>query len=283
MLKNDSGKYVLRVPGKATKNFIDRNEEYKNSLIAIDYRISPLEILYFDPSNGLQITRFLENAVFYSFDEFQKEEILQKAALALKKLHQSGMPFENTFDPFDQLQRILNCLKSKTRNIPPDLLKASQKMDELRKLFISPFFEFSPCHNDAIYCNFAFIDHEFQLLDWEYSGKNDPAWDLACFSVILSLTKEKELIFLQAYDPSRQDILQAKIDFFKPLIYLKASAWATLGLAEKFAKFTPAELKKISSQNFIGYEEAISSEGFKRALKIIAVKDEKTLSGFCNH
>ena len=53
------------------------------------------------------------------------------------------------------------------------------------------------CHGDSYSPNFLLNEAgEMSLIDWEYSGLNDPIWDLAAFSIEsdLSVNEEKELL-----------------------------------------------------------------------------------------
>jgi thiamine kinase-like enzyme len=60
--------------------------------------------------------------------------------------------------------------------------------------------ELAPCHNDLVPENFVKSGNDnIYLIDWEYSGMNDPMWDVAAYSLESGLSIEEEEIFLSLY------------------------------------------------------------------------------------
>lgn len=57
-----------------------------------------------------------------------------------------------------------------------------------------------PCHNDALYENFIkSSDGNIYLIDWEYSGMNDPMADFASLFIEADFEKENEDYILKQY------------------------------------------------------------------------------------
>jgi thiamine kinase-like enzyme len=272
LLENEKEKLVVRIPSKTTNLFVDRRDEYNNNMLSKNAGLSPLEILYFDKNSGNQVTKYLKNAIFLPLDNFKKNDVIQRVALLLKKVHESSLNFENTYDPFEQLQKLFDYYKSKKERIIEPLEDAYRNILRVRDVFYNSYFDKKPCHNDAIFCNFALINNSFTLIDWEYSGNCDPAWDLTCFSSILALSDEKENFLVNTYDFNASKLNKAKIAFFKPLFYLKACLWAALQIEENSVKLTKEEWNLLLSENFKKYKQSIESENFKSAL--IFLEDE---------
>lgn len=60
--------------------------------------------------------------------------------------------------------------------------------------------ELCPCHNDALYENFIKAkDGTIYLIDWEYSGMNDPMADFAALFIEADFTKENQDYILDKY------------------------------------------------------------------------------------
>lgn len=60
--------------------------------------------------------------------------------------------------------------------------------------------ELCPCHNDALYENFIkATDGTIYLIDWEYSGMNDPMADFAALFIEADFTKENQDYILDKY------------------------------------------------------------------------------------
>ena len=60
--------------------------------------------------------------------------------------------------------------------------------------------ELCPCHNDALYENFIkTVDGTIYLIDWEYSGMNDPMADFAALFIEAGFTNENQVYMLMKY------------------------------------------------------------------------------------
>ena len=86
----------------------------------------------------------------------------------------------------------------------------------------------SPSHNDPSPENFLYLKSQLYLIDWELSGLNDPAWDLAHFSVIGNVPLDHILSVYNSDDP----LILEKIIFFIPLIYLNTALWSSYELTQ---------------------------------------------------
>ena len=57
-----------------------------------------------------------------------------------------------------------------------------------------------PCHNDLVPENFVMSgEGRMYLIDWEYSGYNDPMWDLASHLLESGFDEDEEELFFQYY------------------------------------------------------------------------------------
>lgn len=60
--------------------------------------------------------------------------------------------------------------------------------------------DLKPCHNDALYENFIKSpDGTIYLIDWEYSGMNDPMADFAALFIEAGFERENEDYILDQY------------------------------------------------------------------------------------
>ena len=60
-----------------------------------------------------------------------------------------------------------------------------------------------PCHNDPWPANLLDADGRIYLIDWEYSGMNDPMWDLADLSVEAGFGPEQDRTMMEVYYGAR--------------------------------------------------------------------------------
>ena len=71
------------------------------------------------------------------------------------------------------------------------------------------------------------------LVDWEYSGMNDPMWDLAYFSIESLLDEAGDDALLTAYfGHAPEEKVAARMVVLKPVCEVKAALWALIQVAE---------------------------------------------------
>ena len=98
-----------------------------------------------------------------------------------------------------------------------DYLEIKEKVLELKNILEEIGIKNTPCHNDTVPENFVKDDKRLYLIDWEYSGMNDPMWDLAAHCLECEFSEDEEELFLNLYfegpvdDKYRKKILIYKI------------------------------------------------------------------------
>lgn len=190
--------YVLRIAGAGTDDMINRVEEKRNSILASSLNIDT-EILYLDEFSGLKIAKFIENAETLTGESAKKEENMRLTTDILKRLHTSGLKFENTFDVFEKIELYEKLLeKAKGKNFE-DYYEVKEKVMKLQYLLKELDVEILASHNDTVPENFVKNENRIYLIDWEYSGMNDPMWDLAAHSLECNFSKKDEELFLNIY------------------------------------------------------------------------------------
>ena len=74
------------------------------------------------------------------------------------------------------------------------------KINSIENLLNELGVELKPCHNDAVAENFIMGNGEMMyLIDWEYSGMNDPMADLAALFLENNFSKENQDYVLTSY------------------------------------------------------------------------------------
>ena len=98
----------------------------------------------------------------------------------LRKLHNSNMEFKNTFNVFDEIIKYEEILKEINTKKYEDYDCVRETVMNLKYELKALGENIKPCHNDTVPENFIKgKGNKFYLIDWEYSGSNDPMWDLA--------------------------------------------------------------------------------------------------------
>jgi thiamine kinase-like enzyme len=192
-----TGVYVARCCDTSSNLLgIDRDNEYFNSKAAeqagvgapvVDYR-RDLGILLLGFVNG----KTLSNA------DFQRPDILSKAAGAMRSLH-SGPRFQATFDMFVKQAGYLKVVQDNGFRIPSDYLDYADQFESARRVLTATDQTTVPCNNDLLAANFVEDGDRIWLIDYEYSGNNDPCFELGNTSCECQLSTEQREALVTAY------------------------------------------------------------------------------------
>ncbi|MFK9091558.1 phosphotransferase [Bacillus salipaludis] len=209
--------YAARIPGKGTEQYINRQDEKINSEITSNLGINPA-VIYFNEKTGLKIVTFIPNAETLNPKTGTREDNLIQVAGIFNRLHTSGETFHARFDVFEKITEYETILADLNGAVfdAHDVVK--QQVLELEEYYKSLNIPLVPCHNDPLAENFVKSGEERMfLIDWEFSGMNDPLWDVAAYIIEAELSPAEEKLFLLHYfkgtmtTESRQQLLLNKI------------------------------------------------------------------------
>ena len=191
--------YVLRLPGKGTEHYIDRNNEFQAAREAARVGVSP-DVLYFDLETGVMVTRLVDDAVTMSKKRFRSiAGSPARAARAFRKLHGSGAIFASHFEVFSMIDKYLDLLAARRVKPPPGFRGILRRIHAVRAALKAQPLPEVPCHCDPLCENLLDTGNRMWLVDWEYSGMGDPMWDLACLSVDCGFGAVQEKDMIGAY------------------------------------------------------------------------------------
>ena len=191
--------YVLRVPGNGSEGMVVRSNEEQNSMQACKMGINP-SIRYFNAKTGIKLADFVKNAETLNGATIQRPSSMKKIVKIFQTLHHSHVRFGNEFNVFNEIrnyERLLEeCNGSMYEGYEDHREKVLRLEDYLNKLGVS----IKPCHNDLVAENFLKAeDGTIYLIDWEYSGMNDPMWDIAALFLENNFSEENQDYFLSHY------------------------------------------------------------------------------------
>jgi thiamine kinase-like enzyme len=189
--------YVLRLAGAGTGEYIDRKLEEHNARVAAAAGVGA-ELLFFAPSDGTMLCRYVDS-VTMSAEGFRDLGRIERAARALRRMHDCETAFANRFDVFAQIDEYLALLRRNRARIPEGYDRLQQQAQSARAALAARPAALAPCHNDPLAENFLDTGERMVIVDWEYAGMNDPMWDLGDLSVEAGFAAEQETALLAAY------------------------------------------------------------------------------------
>ncbi|MCU0901081.1 MAG: phosphotransferase family protein [Cypionkella sp.] len=227
------GDVILRVPGEGTAAYIDRKAETIAARAAAAVGVSPA-VLFSDPDRGLMVTQFVADAVTMTPDQFrQRKGAPERAARALRQLHHSGQDFAARFDLFAMIDDYLRLLSGKAVALPPGYTDVVAEAEAVRLALRRNPAALVPCHCDPLCENFLDTGARMWIVDWEYSGMNDPMWDLGDLSVEAGFDAAQDEAMLTAYfDGPAPKADRARMVIYKAMCDLLWTLWGLIQLAD---------------------------------------------------
>jgi thiamine kinase-like enzyme len=192
-------RYVLRVPGKGTEEYINRTHEARAAREAARVGVSPA-VLHVDPAAGLMVTRFVANAVAMSGEAFRMVPgAPARAGAVFRQLHTSDAVFTFRFELFAMIDDYLKVLASKDTELPLGYHDVVGEAGTVRAALNAHALPQAACHCDPLCENFLDAGDRMWLVDWEYSGMNDPLWDLGDLSIEGGFREAQDEEMMRAY------------------------------------------------------------------------------------
>jgi thiamine kinase-like enzyme len=227
-----AGDFCLRIPGKGTEEYINRANEGVAAREAAKAGVSP-ELVFFDAATGIMVTRFVDGAETMSPEKFKaRQGSPTRAGAAFRTLHDSGAIFPFRFELFAMIDDYLKILSGKDVALPAGYHDVVREAETVRAALAANPLPLAPCHCDPLCENFLDAGSRMWIVDWEYSGMNDPMWDLGDLAVEGQFDADQEEEMIRAYfggEPSAAE--RGRIVIYKAMCDLLWTLWGLIQLA----------------------------------------------------
>jgi thiamine kinase-like enzyme len=172
----DGKPFFVRVPGESTELLaIDRNNEYHNTKAASESGVGP-QVLYHLPEYSVMVLEFLQGKTM-SKESLNQLGMPTRMAQAIKKLN-AGHRFFSDFNMFRLTEYYLNICRDHDIHTPEGYFDRMPTVAEIEKsMSVNPL-PTVPCNNDLLAENYIDDGEQLWLIDYEYSGNNDPCFEL---------------------------------------------------------------------------------------------------------
>ena len=191
--------YVLRVPGLGSEGMVERSNEEFNAIEGCRMGVNP-QIKYFNAKTGIKLADFIENAETLNSGTIQRHENLRKIADIYHQVHDSHVRLKNEFNIFQEIEKYDKLITQKNAVMYKGWANFKPKVMALESHLNKIGVELTACHNDAVPENFIKAeDGTIYLIDWEYSGMNDPMADFAALFIESEFSVDSRDYFLKEY------------------------------------------------------------------------------------
>lgn len=172
-------KYIFRYPGDSTSFFIFRKNECCAQKIGA--KSGADETYVYIDETGVKISKFRENCKNIHDFYYKDVEIMKQISRKLRAFHEMGKDLpewkEFIYNPIEQADRLMKQASVMKGNLF-ELFK--KEHDDIVRLFNyteRDGIQKTMCHNDLNGDNVLLTDTTLDLIDWEFAGWNDPAYD----------------------------------------------------------------------------------------------------------
>ena len=169
--------YVVRIAGKDTGMLgIDRENELHSSIAAAETGVAPAVVASVPELHALVIA-FLDGETM-SREALRRGDRLDLVAAACQRLH-GARPFLRDFDMFDIQRSYRQIVYDRGFRLPERYLTFEPQVEEMERAMRLRPERRVPCNNDLLAENFIDVGGEIRIIDYEYSGNNEPSFELA--------------------------------------------------------------------------------------------------------
>jgi thiamine kinase-like enzyme len=202
------GSFVARVWSRGDLLAINRDHEYHNSVAAAQAGVGAPVVAY-HPGDSLLVLGYIDGRTYGNADVPGN---IARIARACRQLH-TGPRFAGDFDMFVIQRRYLSVAREHGFAIPAGYEDLMPLVEDARKALAVRQTGTVPCNNDLLAANFIDDGDRIWIIDYEYSGNNDPCFELGNIwgECGLSLDALAELITAYYGTPLQNKVARARL------------------------------------------------------------------------
>lgn len=188
--------FVLRIPG-ANRGLlgIDSAQEYAAISAAATAGVAP-DVLTFDPNVGYLVTEYVQGTM-PTVTQIHEKQMIHRILDLLDRVHRLPA-IQGAFSPFGRAEMLAATAQRLGVRFPDAYIWLEERIAPIQIALgthpVTPVL----CHNDLGRRNFVDAG-KLILLDWEYAGMGDPAFDLANYAANQSSSPAEEELIVGYY------------------------------------------------------------------------------------
>ncbi len=261
------GVFVARVfPDGGELLAIDREHEYRNSLLAAAAGVGA-PVIDYRPQDGVLVLGFVEGKTLSNAD-VAEPAMLARIAAACRTLHGAGR-FAGDFDMFEVQAGYYATARRAGMRIPAGYDDLMPAFSAARAALGVRAEGTVPCNNDLLAANFIDNGERIWLIDYEYSGNNDPCFELGNIAGECGLDAEALALLVTAYYGRSRPSRIARAQLFSLVARYGWTLWGAIQHATSALDF---DFWSWAMERFEAAAAGLTSPGF--ALLLTGAQDE---------
>jgi len=225
----DDRPFFVRLPGSSTDLLaVDRANELHNTQAAAEAGVGP-KVVAHDPESGALVLDWIDGRTM-SNDAFAERGTPVRIAEALRRLH-SGPPFRDDFNMFRLTEYYLSVVAARSIRIPDGYHDELPKVAFIEAALAAHPLPTVPCHNDLLAENYLDDGSKLWIVDYEYSGNNDPTFELGNTAQELGFDAARQEELCAAYFGEATPALLARMRLQMVMSDVGWTLWAAIQAA----------------------------------------------------
>jgi len=222
----DGISYFVRIPGSSTELLaVDRVNEIHNARAAAETGVAP-PLLHVLPDDNVMVFAFIDGRTM-SIESLQASGQPGRIAASLQRLH-AGPRFHQDFDMFRLIEFYLDTAERHGARIPHDYRDFLGTVARIEHAVQRRALPAVPCHNDLLAENYIDDGRQLWLIDFEYSGNNDPCFELGNTCQELQYSEAQMAELCAAYFGQATASLLARMRLFALMSDVGWTLWGAL-------------------------------------------------------
>jgi thiamine kinase-like enzyme len=221
--------FFFRLPGPATELLaVDHENELFNTRAAAEAGVGP-RVLQHDPETGGMLLEGLPGRTM-SNAAFEAPGMPGRIADALRRLH-AGPRFRDDFDMFRLSEYYISVVDERSIRIPGGYREQLPRVALIEAALAAHPLPTMPCHNDLLAENYLDDGRRLWLVDYEYSGNNDPTFELGNTAQELGFDAARQEELCAAYFGEATPALLARMRLQMIMSDVGWTLWAAIQAA----------------------------------------------------
>ena len=222
----DGAPHFVRIPGAATELLaVDRANELHNTRAAATAGVAP-RVLHALPEWDVFVLEWLD-ARTMSNAAFEEPGMPGRIAGTLRRLH-AGPHFQYDFNMFRLTERYLAVVDERAIAIPAGYRARMDRLPRIEDALAAHPLPRVPCHNDLLAENYLDDGERLWIVDYEYSGNNDPTFELGNTCQELGFGDDRIVALCAAYFGEASPSLLARMRLQMIMSDVGWTLWAAI-------------------------------------------------------
>jgi thiamine kinase-like enzyme len=246
---------------------IDRDREHYNSVIAARAGVGA-PVIEYRPQDHVLVLGYIDGKTLGNAD-VGEQAMIPRIAAACRTLH-GAERFDGDFDMFEIQPGYYATAKAHGMRIPAGYEALGDQFAAARAALAVRDEGTVPCNNDLLAANFIDDGERIWLIDYEYSGNNDPCFELGNIAGECGLDDDGLAALVTAYygRPRRSRIARAEL-----FGLVSRYGWALWGAIQHATSELDADFWSWGMERFEAAAAGFTSQGFARLLAEVEEAD----------